>query len=80
MEYKEKCEKLNEDEYFTSFLSYEDDQRFLKNTYISEGKRIGEEKLKTAKNEIARSMLKDGFTVEQVSKYTKLPKSSILSL
>ena len=104
MEYKEKCEKLNEDEYFTSFLSYEDDQRFLKNTYISEGERIGEkrglelgekrgialgekrglaigkEQLKTAKNEMARSMLKDGFTVEQVSKYTKLPKSSILSL
>ena len=120
MKYKEKCEDINDEEYFTSFLSYEEDQRFLKNTYISEGERIGEKRglelgekrgekrglelgekrgielgekrglelgekqgeirLNNAKNEMARTMLKDGFSVEQVAKYTKLPKSSILNL
>ena len=81
MKYKEKCNKLNDDDYFASFLSYEEDQKFLRNSYISEGERRGKQQgIKNTQRQIAKSMLKDGFTVAQVSKYTKLPESKILSL
>ena len=89
MKYKEKCNKLNDDDYFASFLSYEEDQKFLRNLYISEGERIGKKQgiaigekhgIENTQKQIAKSMLQDGFTVAQVSKYTKLPESNILSL
>ena len=42
MKFKKKCEKINSDEKYTSFLTPEEDEMFLRNSYIDEGIKLGE--------------------------------------
>jgi len=73
-EYKEKIETLNEDETFTSAISYEDDQKYILNTekWISfeEGK---EEGIKL----IIQNIYKQNVSLEQISSIVNIPIEKI---
>lgn len=73
-EYKNRVEELNEDETFTSAISYEDDQKYIMNTekWISfeEGKEQGI-------NLTIQNMYKQKLSLEQISSIVNLPIEQI---
>ena len=86
---KSKIKKLNQDKNFVSFISYEDDLKFQKNTElnlarkegIEEGIIEGEKAGAKAKSlEIAKKMLNRGDSIEDIIDLTGLSKNEIENL
>lgn len=81
-EYKEKIEILNEDETFTSAISYEDDQKYILNTekWISfeEGKEKGlEQGVEQGINISVKNMYKNNIDIEQIAKILEISQDKI---
>lgn len=76
--FEEKITELNERETFQSAMTYEEDQKLILNTEkkmsYNEGRNEGKE---AEKIEIAKAMLKDGISPENISKYTHLTVNEI---
>jgi len=73
-EYKNRVEELNEDETFTSAISYEDDQKYILNTekWISFEEGISQGISSTIKN-----MYKQNISIEQISNIVNMPVDKI---
>ena len=70
---QKQVEKLNDENYFANFISVEEDERKIRNTYFANGK-------ENALIETAKNLLKYGMSVADVAKTTGLSQSKILSL
>ena len=73
MNFKEELEKINDDEDFVKWMSYEEEQEKIKNTFIKEGFDAGI--LKTAKN-----MLNEKSDITFISKVTGLSEKELYEL
>ena len=77
MGYKKDLERINDDEDFVKWMSYEEEEKKIKNTI----KKIGEnEGIKKGKLEIVKNMLKENFEISRISKVTGLSEKQIKSL
>ena len=88
-EFEDKITNLNNQETFQSFMSYEDDQRLLNNSYkamayeegMEKGTKIGVEKgIKQTKIETAKNMLELDIEIDKIIKVTGLSLSEINAL
>ena len=85
MDYKEKVDKINNDEEFISFITREEDEQFILNTEkkisynagIKEGKNVG---IKETQHEIAKSLKDLDIPIDKIVKATGLSKEEILLL
>lgn len=75
--FEKKLMNLNDQETFQSAMTYEEDQKLILNT---EKKIAFEDSMSQEKVEIAKSMLKDGVTIANISKYTGLTEEEINNL
>ena len=93
VKYMEELKKVNSNPKYRSFISEEEDELFIKNSLIQQGRRIGEEygekrgeKRGFAKGElkkqfeIAKNLLKDKMSIDSISKYTGLSINQIKSI
>lgn len=91
--YMEKLNKVNQDPVFREYMSKEEDDRKIRNTFIKEGLEQGiaqgieqgikqgfEKGAKETSIEIVKNMLKDNIPLENISKYTKLPIDELNNL
>ncbi len=80
--YVESVTIVNNDPFFQEYMSQEEDQRKMQNSLIREaedtgyekGIKLGEEK---GKIDIAKSLVKSGMSLEEVSKHTKIDISKL---
>ncbi len=80
-EFEDKITNLNNQETFQSFMSYEDDQRLLNNSYKAMAYEEGMEKgVKQTKIETAKSMLELDIEIDKIIKVTGLSLSEINDL
>ena len=78
--YIESVTKVNNDPFFQEYMSHEEDQRKMQNSLIREaedsgyekGIKLGEEKLEKEKIAIAKSLIKSGMNLEEISKHTQI--------
>ena len=75
--FKENVEKLNDDYEFKEFLSKEEDERKIRNTFKVLGKREGAHQSKV---EIAQNMLKEKMSIAMIAKVTGLSEEEIKAL
>ena len=73
-EYKKEIEELNENETYTSWLTPEEDERFILNTERSIGYEEGE---KAKSLQVAKKMLDKGLSIEDIMDITNLTKNEI---
>ena len=80
-EFEDKITNLNNQETFQSFMSYEDDQRLLNNSYKAMAYEEGMEKgVKQTKIETAKNMLELDIDIDKIIKVTGLSLSEINDL
>ena len=78
--YVESVTRVNNDPFFQEYMSHEEDQRKMQNSLIREaedsgyekGIKLGEEKLEKEKIAIAKSLIKSGMNLEEISKHTQI--------
>ena len=70
---KDEATKLNNDDDFVKFMSDEDEERLLKNSYIQEG-------IEQQTIELTKKMLKENIDINQISKITGLSTNEITKL
>lgn len=76
-EIKKKMDKLSSDNFFENFISVEEDERKIRNTYYTNGEERGKE---NALIETAKNLLKVGDSIQKISEVTGLSKQKIKSL
>ena len=84
-EYMEKITKLNTDANFWEVFTPEEDERYIRNTIMAEGQKIGEKKGETKgkkieKINIAKNMLTMQIDIDTIVKATNLTKKEIMKL
>ena len=74
---KDEATKLNNDDDFVKFMSDEEEERLLKNSYIQEGfdKGIEQQTIK-----LTKKMLKENIDINQISNITGLSTDEITKL
>ena len=72
-EYMEKIERLNQNPMFINWITKEKDEEMIKNTQIRRAKDTG-------KRELVNTMLKNGASIEQISKLTDLSIDEITQI
>ena len=90
---KDEVNRINDENYFANFISVEEDERKIRNTYYvsgveegeARGERLGEKRgekrgKENALIETAKNLLNLGISVEDISKGTGLSKQKIASL
>ncbi len=78
---QKQVEKLNDENYFANFISVEEDERKIRNTYFANGKEEGEKRGKeNALIETAKNLLKYGMSVADIAKTTGLSQKQIKEL
>ena len=78
---QKQVEKLNDENYFANFISVEEDERKIRNTYFANGKEEGEKCGKeNALLETAKNLLKYGMPVADVAQNTGLSKEKVKAL
>ena len=90
---QKQVEKLNDENYFANFISVEEDERKIRNTYFANGKEEGEKRgekrgiangIKIGKEnaliETAKNLLNLNVDIDNISKATGLSKQKIRSL
>lgn len=76
--YMKELDRVNEEPEFREYMSYEEDQRKITNSLISEGIKEGMEKGKQETSiKIATKLLEKGTTIEEVMDITGLSKEEI---
>ena len=70
---KNEAIKLNNDDDFVKFMSDENEERLLKNSYIQEG-------IEQQTIELTKNMLKENIDINQISKITGLSTDEITKL
>ena len=76
-EIKKKMDELSSDNFFENFISVEEDERKIRNTYYTNGEERGKE---NALIETAKNLLKVGDSIQKISEVTGLSKEKIKSL
>ena len=76
-EIKKKMDELSSDNFFENFISVEEDERKIRNTYYTNGEERGKE---NALIETAKNLLKYGMPINDIVKNTGLSKKKIKSL
>ena len=76
-EIKKKMDELSSDNFFENFISVEEDERKIRNTYYTNGEERGKE---NALIETAKNLLKYGMPINDIVKNTGLSKQKIKSL
>ena len=88
-EIKKNMDELSSDNFFENYISVEEDERKIRNTYYANGEeqgkadgiKIGEKRGKeNALLETAKNLLNLGISIENISKGTGLSKKQIASL
>ena len=80
-EIKKKMDELSSDNFFENFISVEEDERKIRNTYYTNGIEEGEKRGKeNALIETAKNLLKVGDSIQKISEVTGLSKQKIKSL
>ena len=80
-EIKKNMDELSSDNFFENYISVEEDERKIRNTYYVNGKEEGEKRGKeNALLETAKKMFKSGVSVNDIHKYTGLSVAKIQSL
>ncbi len=78
---KDEVNRINDENYFANFISVEEDERKIRNTYyvsgVEEGEARGE---RLALIETAKKLLKVGDSIQKISEVTGLSKEKIKSL
>ena len=82
---QKQVEKLNDENYFANFISVEEDERKIRNTYFANGKEEGEKRgekrgKENALLETAKNLLKYGMSVADVAQNTGLSKEKVKAL
>ncbi|MGN1358104.1 MAG: hypothetical protein ACI4WU_01920, partial [Bacilli bacterium] len=78
---KNEATKLNNDDDFVKFMSDEEEERLLKNSYIQEGFDHGvEHGIKQQTIELTKNMLKKDIDINQISEITGLSTDEITKL
>ena len=82
---QKQVEKLNDENYFANFISVEEDERKIRNTYFANGKEEGEKRgekrgKENALIETAKNLLKVGDSIQKISEVTGLSITKIKSL
>ena len=90
---KDEVNRINDENYFANFISVEEDERKIRNTYYANGVEEGEARgqrrgekrgekrgKENALIETAKNLLNLGISVEDISKGTGLSKQKIASL
>ena len=90
---KDEVNRINDENYFANFISVEEDERKIRNTYyangVEEGEARGERRgekrgekrgKENALIETAKNLLNLGISIEDISKGTGLSKQKIASL
>ena len=82
---QKQVEKLNDENYFANFISVEEDERKIRNTYFANGKEEGEKRgekrgKENALIETAKNLLKVGYSIQKISEVTGLSITKIKSL
>ena len=70
---KDEATKLNNDDDFVKFMSDEDEERLLKNSYIQEG-------IEQQTIELTKNMLKKNIDINQISEITGLSTDEITKI
>ena len=81
MDFRKDIEKINDDEDFVKWMSYQEEQEKIKNTLIKDGYNAGiEQGEKNKQIEIVKNMLATGAEKEYIAKVTKLSIDEINNL
>ena len=72
--YMEEVERVNENPEFREYISYEEEQRKIRNTLISEARKNGIEQEKLS---IAKKLLDTDMDITQISQITEIPEEKI---
>ena len=84
--YMEEVERVNENPEFREYISYEEEQRKIRNTLISEARKSGfedginkgiEQGASHERYSIAKKLLDSGMKVEEISRITEIPETKI---
>ena len=73
-EYMEKIERLNQNPMFINWITKEKDEEMIKNTQI---RRATEAGMDVGMKKLINEMLKNGMTIEQISKVINMKKADI---
>ena len=80
-EIKKNMDELSSDNFFENYISVEEDERKIRNTYFVNGKEEGEKRGKeNALLETAKRFLNLGLSVKEVAKGTGLTESKVKTL
>ena len=76
--YMEEVERVNESPEFREYISYEEEQRKIRNTLISEARKSGfEQGLEQKEREIVKNLLASGMKVEEIAEIIGLSEDEI---
>ena len=78
----EEVERVNESPEFREYISYEEEQRKIRNEYKREGYESGladgiEQGASHERYSIAKKLLDSGMKVEEISRITEIPETKI---
>ena len=76
-EYMEKIERLNQNPMFINWITKEKDEEMIKNTQLRRAKEDG---IDAGKKELVNTMLKNGASIEKISKLTDLSIDEITQI
>ena len=81
MEYVNDLKEINDDEDFVKWISKEEDEQKIRNTYEANGYEEGVQKgIKQEKIQIAKNMLNENMDIKDIIDVTSLTKKEILNI
>ena len=75
--YMNEVDRVNEDPEFREYMSYEEEQRKIRNSLILNAEKKG---LERGKSEVIMKFLNSGMTIEEISKITEIPIEEITKM
>ena len=75
--YMNEVYRVNEDPEFREYMSYEEEQRKIRNSLILNAEKKG---LERGKSEVIMKLLNSGMTIEEISKITEIPIEKITKI
>ncbi len=76
--YMEEIERVNENPEFREYISYEEEQRKIRNEYKREGDESGlADGIEQREREIVKNLLASDMKVEEISRITEIPETKI---
>lgn len=78
--YMNELDRVNENPEFREYMSYEEEQKKIRNSLFEQGKREGIEQSKMKIKEIIEKMLNNNMTIEEISEITEIPIEEITKI